>query len=145
MYNPILSSHVMVFTDIQRMLHESMWLPSITRSTRIDHTNVMLQEKLCKCFRFFFFFRLFPSGVATADFPSPVVSSFCILFRHFNLSHVLFHHIHKPPFWPSPFPLSCQVCFRYHVLFISVNFFILMRTFQINPGHYKYSKQERKH
>ena len=26
--------------------------------------------------------------------------------RHFNLSHVLFHHIHKPPVWPSPFPLS---------------------------------------
>ena len=33
----------------------------------------------------FFFFRLFPSGVATADFPSPVVSIFCILLHHFNL------------------------------------------------------------
>ena len=53
---------------------------------------------------FFFFFRLFPSGVATADFPSPVVSINSIFLRHFNLSHVLFHHIHKPPFWPSPFP-----------------------------------------
>ena len=47
-------------------------------------------------------FRLFPSGVATADFPSPVVSINCIFLRHFNLSHVLFHHTHKPPFWPSP-------------------------------------------
>ena len=42
---------------------------------------------------FFFFFRLFPSGVATADFPSPVVSIFCIFLSHFNLSYVLFHHI----------------------------------------------------
>ena len=49
-----------------------------------------------------FFFRLFPSGLATADFPSPVVPIFCILFHHFKLSHVLFHHIHKPPFLPSP-------------------------------------------
>ena len=47
-------------------------------------------------------------GVATVDFPSPVVSINCILLRHFNLRHVLFHHIHKPPFWPSPFPLSWQ-------------------------------------
>ena len=58
---------------------------------------------------FFFFFRLFPSGVTTADFPSPVVSINCIFLRLFNLSHVLFHHIHKPPFWPSPFPLSWQL------------------------------------
>ena len=56
-----------------------------------------------------FFFRLFPSGVAKADFPSPVVSINCILLRHFNLIHVFFHHIHKPPFWPSPFPLSWQL------------------------------------
>ena len=54
------------------------------------------------------FFRLLPSRVATADFPSPVVPNFCILLRHFNLSHVLFHHIHKPPFWPSLFPHSWQ-------------------------------------
>ena len=54
----------------------------------------------------FSFFRLFPSGVATADFLSPVSPINCILLRHFNLSHVLFHHIHKPPFWPSPFPTS---------------------------------------
>ena len=54
-------------------------------------------------------FGFFPSGVATADFPSPVVSINCIFLRHFNLSHVLFHHIHKPPFWPSPFPLSWQL------------------------------------
>ena len=58
---------------------------------------------------YFFFFRLFPSGVATADFPSPVVSINCILLRHFNLSHVLFRHISKPPFWPSTFPLSWQL------------------------------------
>ena len=39
----------------------------------------------------------FPSGVATADFPSPVTPIFCILLRQFNLSHVLFHHIRKHP------------------------------------------------
>ena len=34
---------------------------------------------------------------------------FCILLRHFNLSHVLSHRIHKPPFGPSRFifPGSC--------------------------------------
>ena len=57
----------------------------------------------------FFFFRLFPSGVVTAYFPSPVVPINCIFLRHFNVSHVLFHHIHKPHFWPSPFPLSWQL------------------------------------
>ena len=36
------------------------------------------------------------SGIATADFPSPVIPIFCILRRQFNLSHVVFHHIHKP-------------------------------------------------
>ena len=56
-----------------------------------------------------FFFRLFPLGIATADFPSPVVPIFCILLRHFNLSHVLLQHVHKPPFGPSPFPLSWQL------------------------------------
>ena len=35
---------------------------------------------------FFFLFRLFPSGVATADFLSPVSPINCILLRHFNLS-----------------------------------------------------------
>ena len=34
---------------------------------------------------------------------------FCNLLRHSNLSHVLFHHVHKPPFLPSPFPLSWQL------------------------------------
>ena len=34
----------------------------------------------------------FPSGVATADFSSPVVPIFCILLGHFNLSHVVFHN-----------------------------------------------------
>ena len=55
-----------------------------------------------------FFFRLLPSGVTTADFTSPVVPNFCILLRHFNLSHVLSHRIHKPPSRPSPFPLFWQ-------------------------------------
>ena len=54
-------------------------------------------------------FGFFPSGVATADFQFPVAPIVCILLLHFNLSHVLFHHIHKPPFWPSPFPLSWQL------------------------------------
>ena len=59
---------------------------------------VSLAKKISKCLHHFLLFRLFPSGVATADFPSPVVSINCILLHHFNLSHVLFHHIHKPPF-----------------------------------------------
>ena len=80
----------------------------------------------------------FLSRIATADFPSPVVSIFYIL-RHFNLSHVLLHHIRKPPFGllrflfpgqlhpqhPSPNipivfppyvsipPQSCLSCFMY--------------------------------
>ena len=54
-----------------------------------------------------YFFRLFPSGVVTADFPSPVVSIFCIC--HFKVSHVLSHRIHKPPFRTFPFPLSWQL------------------------------------
>ena len=56
----------------------------------------------------YFSYQFSPSGVATVDFRSPVVLIFCILLRHFNLSHVLFHHIHKPSFWPSriPFLLS---------------------------------------
>ena len=55
---------------------------------------------------FFFDFRPFPSGVATADVPYQVVPVLCILLRHFNLSHVYFHHIHEHPFWPSPSSLS---------------------------------------
>ena len=57
----------------------------------------------------FLFFRLFSSVVATEDFTSQVVPNVCILPRLFNLSHVLFHHIHEPPVWPSPFPLSWQL------------------------------------
>ena len=60
-------------------------------------------------FFFFFFFRLFPIRGRHSGFSYPVAHIFCILLRHFNLSHVLFHHIHKPPFWPSPFPLSWQL------------------------------------
>ena len=57
----------------------------------------------------FFFVWFLPSGVATADFPPPAVSIFCILLRHFNHCLVLSHRIHKPPFIPSPFPLSWQL------------------------------------
>ena len=57
---------------------------------------------------FFFFFPLVSSRVAAADFPSPFIPIFCILLRHFNRCHVLSHRIHKPPFRPSPFPLSWQ-------------------------------------
>ena len=66
------------------------------RQKLVDYRNVTSSSS----------FGFFPSGVPTADFPSPVISINCIFLRHFNLSHVLFHHIHKPPFWPSPFPLS---------------------------------------
>ena len=57
-------------------------------------------------FPFLFFFRLLPSRVATADFPCPFGPIFCILLRHFNHCHVLFHGFRKPSFRPSPFPLS---------------------------------------
>ena len=104
-----------------------MYAPDTTLYSNIDSSNqnnmIRLTEtkinaelakidewqKINKLSFFFFFFRLFPSGVATADFLSPVSPINCILLRHFNLSHVLFHHIHKPPFWPSPFPLSWQL------------------------------------
>ena len=58
---------------------------------------------------FFFFFRLFPSGVATADFLSPVSPINCILLRHFNLSHVLLvsaRCLSTPPAF-SHFPSFC--------------------------------------
>ena len=52
----------------------------------------------------FFFFRLLPSRVATADFPfRPML---CILIRNFRHCHVLCRRIREPPFRPSPFPLS---------------------------------------
>ena len=57
----------------------------------------------------FVFFRFLQSRVAPADFPSPFGPIFCILLRHFNHCHVLFHRIHKPPFMPSPFPLTWQL------------------------------------
>ena len=57
----------------------------------------------------FLLFRLFPSGVATVDLPSPFGPMFCILLRHFSHYHVLSHLIHKPPFRPSLFPLSWQL------------------------------------
>ena len=87
-----------IFTvSVLRTFHQIWEL--IEPVLNINNTNII----------FFFFFRLFPLGVARADFPSPVVSINCIFLRHFNLRHVLFHHIHKPPFWPSPFPLSWQL------------------------------------
>ena len=44
----------------------------------------------------FFFFRLLPSGVATAEFPSPFGPIFCILVRQFQ--HVLSHRINILPY-----------------------------------------------
>ena len=43
---------------------------------------------------------------ATVDYPYPVVS----------ISHVLFHQIHKPPCWPSLFPLSWQLQHIFNLL-----------------------------
>ena len=54
----------------------------------------------------FFLFRLLSSGVATADFP--IGPTFCILLRHINTCHALYHSIHKPSFRPFPFNLSWQ-------------------------------------
>ena len=82
--------------------------------------------------QFFFFFRLFPSGVATAYFPSTVGPIFCILLRHFNrfnLSHALFHHVHKPPFWPSSFPLSWQLHPQHPIAFT----YFLIGYFRLGP------------
>ena len=73
-------------------------------------------------------FRLLPLGVATAAVPPPFGSIICILLRHFNHCHVLSHRIllrhfnhchvlphriHKPPFRPTPFPLSWQLLPRH--------------------------------
>ena len=73
---------------------------------------------------FFFVFRLFPSVVVTADFPSPVVPILSILFRHFNISHVLFHHIHTPPFHVSSFlavpPSASLSQYTYHISSVHV-------------------------
>ena len=54
---------------------------------------------------FFLSFRLLPSRVATADFPTAFGPMLCILFRHFNHSHVLSHRIHKP-YSQHPLPLQ---------------------------------------
>ena len=50
-----------------------------------------------------FFFRIIPSMVAAADFPSPFEPIFCIFLCHFYHGNVLPHGIHKPPFRPSLF------------------------------------------
>ena len=68
-------------------------------------TTVVFQDNVR---HHFFFFRLLPSTVATADFPSQFGPNFCILLRHFNHCHVLSHRIHKRPFYPSPLPLSWE-------------------------------------
>ena len=57
----------------------------------------------------FFFYRLLPLGVGTADSSSPIRSLPCIFLRHFHCRHVLCLRIHRPPFTPSPFPLSWQL------------------------------------
>ena len=99
----------------QNILKRFGWVVSMARiiTFKIEKTSKKAlgsNRRIVKCFHSSSsFFGFFPSGVATADFPSPVVSINCIFLRHFNLSHVLFHHIHKPPFWPSVFPLSWQL------------------------------------
>ena len=86
-------------------------IASKTSDTRAFHiANALSKQLLIGAYFFFFFFRIFPSVVATANFPSPGVPIFCFLLRHITL----FHHIHKPPFWPSTFPLSSQL----HILSI---------------------------
>ena len=60
-----------------------------------------------------FFFRLIPSGLTTADFPSPFWSyhlhpppSLQPPPSSYLCRHVLSNRIHEPPSRPSPFPLS---------------------------------------
>ena len=65
------------------------------RQSEMNHSDCLL----------FFFFRLSPSGVATAKFRFSIVSIFCILLRHFNPSYVLFHHKHK-----QLFSHTCSLC-----------------------------------
>ena len=89
------------------------------RSLRHKNTCVLWWVKT---YVIFFFVRLLPSKVPISDFPSPFGPIFCILLRHFNLSHVLSHHIHKPPFLPSPFPLSEQFYPLHHFPNIPINF-----------------------
>ena len=56
-----------------------------------------------------FFCPLLPLAVATAGSPSPFCSLLRVFLRHFHRCRVLSHRIHKPPFRPSPFPLSWQL------------------------------------
>ena len=50
-----------------------------------------------------------PTRGRHSGFSNFFVSIISILLRHFNLSHVLSHRIHKPLFRTSPFPLSWQL------------------------------------
>ena len=79
------------------------WDKKLTKAhvfeTNIDSSvEAIIQPKVTNRLAFlecyFFFFRLFPSGVATADFLSPVSPINCILLRHFlecyNLAKLVF-------------------------------------------------------
>ena len=70
-------------------------------------------SQTCRISSRFFFFRLLPLGVATADSSSPCCSLLYAVLRHIHCRHILSHHIHQPPFRPPPFPLSWQL-YRQH-------------------------------
>ena len=73
---------------------------------RLAQSNYILLK--LQPFSNFFFFRLLRQGSPYSAFSISInfVPIFCIILRHFNLSHVLSYCIPIPSFRPSPFPLS---------------------------------------
>ncbi|KAI5103698.1 unconventional myosin-IXb isoform X3, partial [Silurus meridionalis] len=66
----------------------------ITHATELRYLDEFLGNQVCV---YIFSFRLLPSGVSTADHPSPYPPVLYICLFHTNYLHVFLHHIHKPP------------------------------------------------
>ena len=75
-----------------------------------------------------FFFWLLPLGIATANFPSPLIFVPLILhhFSHCHQCHALSPRIHIPTLRPSPFSLSWQL----HTQHPSPNIPIIFRPYK---------------
>ncbi|KAL7851948.1 hypothetical protein SRHO_G00177330 [Serrasalmus rhombeus] len=58
---------------------------------------------------FFFFFRLLPLVVATADHLPPSCPIHCLLYFHTNHLHVHLHYIHKPSLRSTSSPSTRQL------------------------------------
>ena len=125
-YEPTSMPQSPVYTSLKTKVEKFVQSATDTEGEGLCNNNNIIIFIYC---RLFFFFRILPSGVATADFPSQFVSIICILLRHFNHCHVLCHLVYKPPFSPSPvssFLLRfrndsdrsglCLICVRWAIL-----------------------------